>query len=197
MKKLFEVHQKITLLVNEYLVLKDTPDGQQQVIGYAKQKRLALREQFTLFKDESQIEVLVASKARSVIDLGPTFDVNDASGKPLAVLKKEFKKSLLVSSWSIYDPGMRNVLFRVEEKSKPIAIFRRLWEFIPFVSEVMPFPLKFHFSIKTSNEIAGEYIKTTLIRDHYALYLKDRYTNTIDQRAWMVFAVLLDAMQSR
>jgi hypothetical protein len=85
----------------------------------------------------------------------------------------------------------------VQEKSKFIAIFRRVWEFIPLISEIMPFPLKFHFSIKAGGEIAGEYVKITLIRDHYALYLKDQYINTIDERAWMVCAVLLDAMQSR
>ncbi len=94
MKKLFEVHQKITFLANEYRILKDTDDGQ-ELAGYAKQKRLALREQFTLFSDQAQTIVLATSKSRSIMDLGPAFDVLDGNQKPLAVLKKNFKKSLL------------------------------------------------------------------------------------------------------
>jgi uncharacterized protein YxjI len=197
MKKLFELHQKITLLVNEYVVLKDASEEEKQVAGYAKQKRLALREQFTLFKDETQTEVVATSKARSVMDLSPTFDVYDANGKSLGILKKEFKKSLLASSWSIYDSDMKNLLFSVSEKSQAVAIFRRVWELIPFISEISPFPLKFHFNIKTDDKVVGEYIKTTTLRDHYALYLEEDYLNKLDERAWMVMAVLLDAMQSR
>jgi len=197
MKKIFELHQKITFLVNEYVVLKDADGDKQLVVGYARQKRLALREQFTLFANQNQDKVLATSKARSVIDLGPTFDVYDENGQTLGVLKKEFKKSLLISSWSIYDPAMKNLLFSVSEKSAAIAIFRRAWEFVPFVSEVLPFPLKFHFSVKSGNEVVGEYIKITTIRDHYALYLKEDKSVALDERAWMVMAVLLDAMQSR
>ncbi|MBA3757361.1 hypothetical protein H0X09_00620 [Candidatus Saccharibacteria bacterium] len=196
MTKLFEVHQKITMLANEYVILKDE-DLEQKVCGYAKQKRLALREQFTIFRDETQTQVLVASKARSIMDLSPTFDVFDDNQKPLAVLKKEFKKSLLVSSWTIYDKQMKATVFTISEKSPAIAIARRAWEFIPFISEIMPFPLKFHFSVKSGDKIVGEYTKITTIRDHYALHLDEGAIDVLDERAWMVMAVLLDAMQSR
>ena len=197
MKKIFELHQKITLLVNEYSVLKETASGQQVLAGYAKQKRLALREQFTLFADSTQQKVIATSKARSVMDFSPVFDIYDEAGKSLAVIKKEFKKSLLISSWSVYDPAMQKPLFTVAEKSPAVAIARRAWEFIPVVSEIMPFPLRFHFSIKSGEQLAGEYLKITTFRDHYALYLQEDQTASLDERAWMVLAVLLDAMQSR
>lgn len=196
MTKIFEVQQKITFLANEYRILKDSKDGL-KTVGYAKQKRLALREQFTLYTDESQSEVAATSKARSVMDFGPTFDIHDAGGKPLAVLKKEFKKSLLISTWSIYDAKMEKLLFKVYEKSTPIAIFRRLWELIPWVQDLLPFPIRFHFSISTSGKIVGEYEKITTFRDHYVLKLDDSRQKKLDERAWMVMAVLLDAMQSR
>lgn len=184
------------MLGNEYRVLKDGKAGP-EIVGYAKQKRLALREQFKLFGDETRTEVVATSKARSVMDFGPTFDVYDGTQKPLAIFKKEFKKSLLTSTWSIYDPQMKNILFQVSEKSVPIAIFRRLWEFIPFVSEVMPFPLRFHFSIISGGKIVGEYTKITTIRDHYALSMDEAQAKKLAEPAWMVLAVLLDAMQSR
>lgn len=178
------------------MILKDVSDEKQTIAGYAKQKRLALREQFNLFKDESQAEILASSKARSIIDLSPIFDVFDAENKILGVLKKEFKKSLVSSSWSIYDPGEKKLLFTVSEKDRFIAVLRRLWNFIPIVGEV-PFPLKFHFLIMSDGKIAGEYLKLTYVRDHYALYLKEGQSKKLDERVWMVMAVLLDAMQSR
>lgn len=195
MKKLFELHQKITFLVNEYQVLEDAPGGQ-NLIGYAKQKRLTMREQFTLFKDTAQTEVLATSAARSILDFGAIYDIADANGKPLGAAKKEFGKSLLNSTWSVYDPDVKKVLFTLKEKSQFMAILRRLWELLPYVSDV-PFPIKYHFVILKGNKLAGEYIKITRFRDHYALYLDDRFEDKIDKRAWMVVAVLLDAMQSR
>lgn len=192
MIKLFEVHQKITLMVNEYAILKDD-----KVAGFARQKRMALREQFTIYSDEAQKEVLAASKARGVMDVSPTFDIYDKNQKPLAVFKKEFAKSLLVSTWSAYDTSGKNLIFSISEKSKAVAISRRIWELVPGLPDLIPFPLRFHFSIKAADEVAGEYIKTTTIRDHYALFLEEKHANKLDERAWMVMAVLLDAMQSR
>lgn len=192
MIKLFEIHQRITLMVNEYAILKDG-----QVVGFAKQKRMALREQFTIYSDESQKEVLATSKARGIMDVSPTFDIYDKNQKPLAVFKKEFAKSLLASTWSVYDAGGKKLIFNVSEKSKLVAIFRRVWELVPGLPDLIPFPFRFHCSIKAGNKVAGEYLKTTTIRDHYALFLEEDYVGKLDERAWMVMAVLLDAMQSR
>lgn len=195
MKRVFEVHQRITFMVNEYEILKDAPEGQ-VLAGFARQKRLAIREHFTLYKDRAQTKVLAKSKARSAIDLGAVYDVFDGEDKALAVFKKDFKKSLLISSWSIYDSKADKLLFKLQEKNVAVAIMRRLWNFIPFAGE-LPFPIKFHFVILASGKPVGEYNKLTYLRDHYALYLKDKDSQKLDERAWMIMAVLLDAMQSR
>jgi uncharacterized protein YxjI len=192
MNKLFEVKQKITLLVNEYHVLKDG-----EPVAFVKQKRFALREHFSLFKDQQQSEILVSSQARQAIDLASAFDVTDKNGKHLATLKKDFKKSLFRSSWSIYqDKDMSSLAFTLQEKSQAVALFRRLWGFIPYLSDI-PFPIKFHFSILKGQKVVGEYTKLTVFRDHYALYLEDSVADKLDERAWMIMSVLLDAMQHR
>jgi uncharacterized protein YxjI len=196
MTKVFELHQKLTFMVNEYRVLEDTAEGSQELIAYAKQKRMAIREKFTLYSDESQKQVLATSAARSIIDMAPVMDIADGSGKPLAVVKKEFKKSLISSTWSAYDPKMEEVLFTIKEKSMAVAVGRRLWEILPIPLE-LPFPMKFHFQITQGDKLAGEYIKTTLWRDHYALRLEDEFKGVLNEKAWMIIAVLLDAMQSR
>lgn len=193
MKQLFEVQQKITLLANEYHLLKEG-----QLVAFVKQKRFTLREHFSLYKDERQQEILGTSQARQVIDYAPTFDVLDAQGKLLAVIKKNFKKSLLRSSWSIYrDTQMKDLLFTVQEKNLAVAIIRRIWELIPFDAAEIPLPIKFHFTVLKGNKPVGEYTKLKLFRDHYSMNLKKSAATELDERAWMVFAVLLDAMQSR
>ncbi|MDB5160646.1 MAG: hypothetical protein JWO96_26 [Candidatus Saccharibacteria bacterium] len=195
MKKLFELHQKFTLVVNEYRVLKDQPDGK-QTVGFARQKRLAIREQFTLYSDESQSRIIATSAARSVIDLGAIYDIQDPDGKKLAAIKKEFRKSLLVSTWTVFNPQTNETLFTLSEKSVGIAIFRRIWDFLPYVGDVA-FPIKYHFVITSNGSPAGEFIKITRFRDHYALYLQEEFEDKLDERAWMITAVLMDAMQSR
>lgn len=192
MKKLFEVHQKLTVLANEYRIFKDD-----QLAAYVKQKRFALREQFTLYGDEQQSTILATSKARQVMDLSPAFDVLDSNGKHLGVIKKEFKKSLFSSTWTIYyDEQLEKPAFKVTEKNTTIAVLRRLWELLPFV-DMVPFPMRFHFSILDGDKTAGEYQKLTWVRDHYALHLDETYQTELDERVWMILAVLLDAMQSR
>ncbi|MEX1995272.1 MAG: hypothetical protein WD887_00640 [Candidatus Saccharimonadales bacterium] len=197
MKKLFELHQKITFVGNEYRVLKDRAAGP-KLAGYAKQKRLAIREKFTLFSDDAQTEIIAQSQARSIMDFGATYDVLDNQGKPLAVVKKQFKKSIISSTWTISKPISNKLLFTVYEKSLPIAIARRLWNFIPFIGEFLPFPLRFHFTVSDANgKIVGEYEKITIVRDHYALHLDEKAIPKLDKRAWMITTVLLDALQSR
>lgn len=196
MKKIFELHQRLTLMVNEYRVLEDTASGGQALTAFARQKRLAIREQFTLYTDETQQKVLASSKARSIMELGVVFDIYDEAGKTLAVMKKEFKRSLISSTWSIYDAKMETVLYTIKEKSLLMAVGRRIWEILPIPLD-LPLPFKFHFSIFSGDAIVGEHIKTTLFRDRYALYLDEPHASKLDKRAWMIAAVLLDAMQSR
>lgn len=196
MKKLFELHQNIKLMVNEYRILQDEAAGGHKLRGFARQKRLAVREKFTLYADENQKQILATSKARSIMELGVIFDISDEAGKPLAVMKKEFKRSLISSTWSIYSPDMKAVLYTVQEKSLAMAIGRRLWEILPVPLE-LPLPLKFHFLILSGGQEVGEHIKTTLFRDRYAFYLQEEHIDKLDIRVWMIAAVLLDAMQSR
>jgi len=115
----------------------------------------------------------------------------------LAAVKKEFGKSILNSTWSIYsDDSLSQLVFTLREKSQAVAIWRRIWGLLPYLSDV-PFPVKYHFVILDSQTVVGEYIKITRFRDRYAFYLDERYVDKLDERAWMIMAVLLDAMQSR
>ena len=87
------MRQKLTAFVNRYLV--SLPSG--ETVAFVEQKRFAFREQVTFYSDESRREPLFGFKARSIIDLGTTYDVTSADGTLLGRFRKDFARSLLRS----------------------------------------------------------------------------------------------------
>ncbi len=145
MKK-FIIEQKIRLMVNQYSVFDTDEQGQKRnLIGFAQQKRLAFREKFTIYTNERKENVLFVVQARQVIDFGARYDVLDEQGNSLGVLGKAFKSSLLRSTWHVFRSGDETQpLVIAQERNKTLAIVRRLWEFLPYISEI-PFFVKYHF----------------------------------------------------
>ena len=77
----FAVDQKITMMVNRYEIRALGPDDTAgPVIAFAQQKRMAFKEQVTLYTDDTKQYPVLGFKARSVIDLGATYDVTDSAG---------------------------------------------------------------------------------------------------------------------
>src|SRR5689334_15892462 len=96
------VRQRIRLMVNQYEIHAVTPDGQEAgILAFAQQKRMAFKEQVTLYTDDTKTTPVLGFKARQVIDLGATYDVTDAQGSPIGLFKKNFKESLLRSTWHL------------------------------------------------------------------------------------------------
>lgn len=90
----FLVRQKVTPLANRYLVHTAGADAQEgELVAFAHQKRMALKEHVTFYTDESRRQVLFTFKARQVVDLGATYDVHGASGTRLGGFRKNFGAS--------------------------------------------------------------------------------------------------------
>lgn len=198
--KSYHIQQKITPLANRYIIYELTKAGEKGgVVAYAEQKRLAFREKFTMFTDESRKTVALEIQARSVVDLGARYDVKDADGNVLGVIGKDFKSSLLRSTWNIYTPGNEKTpVLQAQERSKNIAILRRVWELLPFIGEI-PFFIKYHFDFidPVSNNVCATYNKTTTITDNYQLAIQDTGTKGVDDRVLLSLCVMMDALQSR
>src|SRR5262245_42326271 len=95
------------MMANKYVVTAARPDGSEgEVVAFAQQKRMAFREQVTLYTDESKRAVLCSFKARSVLDLGTTYDVFAGDGAPIGLFRKSFGASLLRSTWVLQQDGM-------------------------------------------------------------------------------------------
>jgi uncharacterized protein YxjI len=188
----FHVHQKLTMMVNRYQVYADDGAGQPgELVAFAEQKRMAFKEQVTLFADEGKRAVLAGFKARKVLDVHGGYDVTAPDGAPIGVFTKQFTKSLLRSTWLLEQPGVAPVT--ITERNQALALFRRLWDWIPWAGDI-PFPIKYHFDWLRGEQRVGSFDKVTRFRDHYVVRVDDP---TLDRRLVIAQAVALDALQSR
>ncbi len=194
----FFIRQKITAFANQYWIHDGGSGEAGALLAFAHQKRLAFRERFLFFTDETRTHEAFHIQARKVLDFGSSYDVADSSGHALGVFRKAFGASLLRSTWEIVDPATEQPLVVAQERSMPVAIVRRLWDWIPYLGDA-PFFIKYHFDFRDAAGGApvGEYFKITRIRDHYRLVVEDRYLQTIDWRVFVSLGVAMDALQGR
>ena len=179
------VRQRIRLMVNQYEIHAVSPDGQEAgVLAFAQQKRMAFKEQVTLYTDDTKTTPVLGFKARQVMDLAATYDVTDANGAPIGVFRKNFKESLLRSTWHLQQPGYAELVGR--ETSLVVAVLRR------FVDSLSWLPYNFEFLI--GDRPAFSVVKKWGIRDRYVVTIHDP---AIDRRLVTAMAVALDALQAR
>ncbi|HEY8882933.1 MAG TPA: hypothetical protein VIM47_06000 [Dermatophilaceae bacterium] len=193
----FTVKQKITMMVNRYEIRSvDADGGEGPVIAMAQQKRMAFKEQVTFYADEARTQPVFGFKARQRMDLAATYDVTDAAGTPIGSFRKEFKKSLLRSTWQL--TATDGLQATGTERNQNVAIARRLWEMVPIVSE-LPSPFLFHFDFTAPDgSIVLSSVRRRSLRDRYDVELPTAPNGwRLDWRVGAAMAVALDALQSR
>jgi hypothetical protein len=202
MQPRLHIEQKITAFVNKYAIFDaNEARSQKELLAFAQQKRLAFREKVTFYTDEQKTAEAFTFRAEKLMDVHGRYLVEDVNGQVLGMFRKEFKKSLLVSSWVIMDAGGTE-LFRVKESNVTIAVLRRFIGFVPLVGDILDIMMNFfryHFSFVdvTSDQEVGQYKKTTLLRDQYELLVGDAAWDKLDWRVFAAMGVALDALQSR
>lgn len=188
------MRQRITLMVNRYaFTLGD--DG--PLVAFAQQKRMALKEQVTFYADEARTQPLFSFKARRKLDLGAGYDVTDADGQLIGWFQKDFKASLLRSTWHVGVPH-QGLQGSGSERNPVVAILRRLWGVLPLIGDI-PLPWLFHFDFATTD---GVPILTSTkrigLRDTYDVSFPAAPNGArMDWRVGCAVAVALDALQSR
>lgn len=193
----FTIKQKITMMVNRYEIRAvDAHGGEGPLIAMAQQKRMAFKEQVTFYTDEARTQPVFGFKARQRMDLAATYDVTDAAGTPIGSFRKEFKKSLLRSTWQL--TATDGLQATGTERSQNVAIARRLWEIVPIVSE-LPSPFLFHFDFTAPDGfIVLSSVRRRTLRDRYDVELPTAPNGwRLDWRVGAAMAVALDALQSR
>jgi hypothetical protein len=101
----FIVRQRFTLVVNRYDVSAVNAAGTPgEPVCFVEQKRMTLREEVG-FRDPGSGAAMFRFKARSVMDLGATYDVTSVDGTSIGLFRKDFGRSLLRSTWHLEQPG--------------------------------------------------------------------------------------------
>ena len=193
----FAVRQKLTLMVNRYEVIELDDAGKDVgFLALAEQKRLKIKEEVTFFADESKKQPLFGFKARKRLELAAGYDITDGTGAPIGWFKKEFKASLLTSTWRLGTPD--GFECKGQERNTKVAIARRLWDFVPVVGE-MGSPFLFHFDfVAPDGHPVMSSVKKMGIKDRYVIDVPARPDGTrLDWRVAACMAVALDALQSR
>ncbi|WP_019631818.1 hypothetical protein [Actinomadura atramentaria] len=186
------IRQRIRLMVNQYEVHTENADGSEgELVAFAQQKRMAFKEQVTIYADTEKTRPLLGFKARKRIDLASAYDITDASGQAIGVFRKNFKKSLVKSTWHLEQPGLGETTG--SERSTFVAVLRRVWGFIPYVDS-LPFAWPYHFDFRVGEDIVFSVDKKFGIRDRYVVEINDP---RLDRRLVIAQAVALDALQAR
>ncbi len=188
----FHVQQRVTPFQNSYRVLADDGGAPGALIAFAQQKRLAFKEQFTLFRDERRAQPVLTIVADRRLDIRSAMTVRDPAGTVVGVLRKRGAASLLRSTWEAEQPGRPPVV--VQERSLAVALLRRLWGLVPWVGDV-PLPWVFHFDgVDASGETVLTHTRRWGLRDRYVLEVRP---DRLDPRLAIALAVCLDALQKR
>lgn len=191
----FLVEQLWRLTINRYKVSALAPDGVTplSVVAFAEQKRMALREDFRFYSDESRTREVFRIKARRMVDIGGRYDVTDAEGNSIGSLQKQFRKSLVRSTWVLAGAD-ETVQAEAREQSAFMAILRRVIDFVPYGEYI---PLPYHFEFRVEDRVVGEFRRRFKIRDSYTLDLRPDTRREVDRRLAIALAVGLDALQGR
>ena len=179
------IRQRVRLMVNQYEIHAVSPDGGEAgLLAFAQQKRMAFKEQVTLYTDDTKQTPVLGFRARQVIDLGATYDVTDANGAPIGLFRKSFKESLLRSTWRLEQPGYGEMVGR--ESNMAVAILRRVVDSLSWL------PYNFEFLI--GDRPAFTVVKKWGLRDRYVVTIHDP---RLDRRLVAAMSVALDALQAR
>ena len=195
----FLLHQKWAPVVNRYEFFLPGEDGQPgERICFVEQKRFKFKEDIRFYADEGKSRELLRIKARQRFDPRARYDVTEPGGTKVGEIQKVFGKSLMRSSYALFDAG-GNELAQARERSLPVALFRRLVGLVPFIGDFADWlPIPYHFDFLRDGEVLGTHVRQAFkFRDTYTLDFSGDPERTIDRRLVLAIAVGMDALQAR
>jgi uncharacterized protein YxjI len=195
----FFLSQRIRPMINQYEVSTLGSDGKSagEAVCFVEQKRMKLKEDLRAFSDDSKTAEVFRIKAQQVWDPRARYDITDAEGRQIGQLQKVFGKSLLRSTWRIYD-AEGNEVAGARERSLFVALIRRLIGVVPFIGDFLELlPIPYHFDYFVGDSRIGGLERILGVRDRYRLDVSGDAERAIDRRVAVALAVGLDALQAR
>ena len=195
----FFLSQRFRAMVNQYEVSTLGPDEKSagEPVCFVEQKRMKLKEDLRAFTDDTKTTEVFRIKAQQVWDPRAKYDVTDRSGQQIGQLRKVFGKSLLRSTWQIYDAAGSEIA-SARERNLFVALIRRLIGLVPFIGEFLELlPIPYHFDYFIDGERIGGLERILGVRDRYRLDVSGDAERKIDRRVSLALAVGMDALQAR
>ena len=182
----FFVHQKLTAMVNRYrILLPDAATGEPgPLVAFAEQKRMKIKEEVYFFADEAKTTPLFSFKSRQAIDMHARSDILDNNGNQIAWFEKDFKQSLLRSTWHLH---YADTDATGQERSFPKALIRRVFNDLPLRFD-------FDFLESTTGQVVMSVDRQFSLRDRYQVEVHDP---RIELPVAAAMTVALDAFQGR
>jgi uncharacterized protein YxjI len=195
----FILRQRIRLVINQYeFSLPEDGDSPGQPFCFVEQKRFKFKEDIRFYTDDSKTTELFRIKARQRFDPRARYDVTAADGTKIGEIQKVFGKSLLRSTYQLFDASGGEVAV-ARERNLAVALFRRLVGFVPYVGNYADWlPIPYHFDFLRGEEKLGEHNRKLFsFRDVYTIDMSGDAQHTIDRRLILANAVGMDALQAR
>jgi uncharacterized protein YxjI len=195
----FILRQRFKFVVNQYeFSLPGEGDQPGEPFCFVQQKRFKFKEDIRFYTDEGKSEELMRILARQRFDPRARYDVTAADGSKIGEIQKVFGKSLLRSTYQLYDAA-GNELALVRERSLPVALFRRIVGIVPYIGDLADWlPIPYHFDFLRGEEKLGEHSRQLWkLGDRYTIDVGADAQRTIDRRLVLAIAVGMDALQAR
>jgi uncharacterized protein YxjI len=196
----FLLRQRIRPVINQYEFTVPPGDGEGNgaPICFVEQKRFKFKEDIRFFADDTKVNELMRIKALQSFDPRARYHVTDASGARIGEIQKVFGKSLLRSTYSVYDAA-GEIVATVSERSLAVALFRRLVGLVPYLGDVADWlPIPYHFVFTRDGAVLGTHVRKAFkFRDVYTIDMSGDPERSIDRRMVLAVAVGMDALQAR
>jgi len=196
----FVLRQRIRPLVNQYEFSLPADDGEAPgaPVCFVEQRRFQFKEDIRFYADDSKGAEVMRLKARQRFDPRARYDVTEPDGGRIGEIQKVFGRSLLRSSYTLFDADGREVAVATE-RSLGVALLRRGVDFVPFVGGFADFlPIPYHFVFQhDGRELGSHRRRLGKLRDVYDIDTGGDTARTLDRRLVLAMAVGLDALQAR
>ncbi len=168
-------------------------DAEGNVIGYCKQKAFRFREKLVLYTDDSQSDELLTIEARTILDFGTTYDVDDGEGNRLGSVRRKGLKSMLRDEWAVLDED-GNEVATLREDSMGKALLRR---FVEPVAVLMP--QKFEVTHEDGRRLATfrTHFNLFVYRLGVAIHAEDGSDGPVNEMMLLATAFLIAAIEGR
>ena len=172
-------------MINRYRILVPDAAGEPgPMVAFAEQKRMKIKEEVYFFADEAKTTPLFSFKSRQAIDMHARSDILDNQGNQIAWFEKDFKQSLLRSTWHLHYAGTEAT---GQERSMPKAVIRRVFNDLPLRFD-------FDFIEAGTGQVVMSVDRQFSLRDRYEVSVPDP---RIELPVAAAMTVALDAFQGR